>query len=261
MPLRQLVRAHRAQQHKFLQEQKILAEDAAGFRTNPRWDLRVAIDRNIIAERILGKISDGGYESTEATLLPLLVQPEDSVLELGAGLGFIAAMLMTHCRPRAYCAIEADARLIPLIQRTLDLNNVKGEVEVRNAILTEDAKKLREGSVPFLVEEEFWESRESETENGISVETLSLNELLREHSISVLIVDIEGGEATLLDGADLSAVRAVSLELHPSIIGAAGVQKIFRCLHEGGFVYDIAFSSFGIVTFTRPSRPRSTVTG
>ena len=92
----------------------------------------------------MGEISQGFYESTEARLLPLLVRPEDSVLELGAGLGFIAALLMTQCRPRAYCAIEADARLIPLIQKTLDLNDVRGEFEVRNAILTEDAEKLRD---------------------------------------------------------------------------------------------------------------------
>src|SRR6478609_9353566 len=67
MPLRLLVRAHRARQQKLLEEQrtqKILAEDAAGFRTHPHFDLLVAIDHNIIAASILGKISRGVYELT-----------------------------------------------------------------------------------------------------------------------------------------------------------------------------------------------------
>jgi hypothetical protein len=62
--------------------------------------------------------------------------------------------------------VEADARLIPLIRRTLKLNGVSSGVDVECAILTEDAGMLRKGSASFIVAEHFWNSRISESGAG-----------------------------------------------------------------------------------------------
>ena len=230
-------------------ERDLLARSASrkGFCTEPRFNVRVAVDPEIVSPSIAGMISTGFYENVEASLLCRLVQNDDSILELGAGLGFIAALLMRECKPRTYCAVEADERLLPLIRRTAVLNGVIDRLEVRNAILTEDDQKLHNGSTPFHQDPEFWFSRECIT-GSISVPTLSFNSLLKGRSI--LIVDIEGGEEALFDGADLSSLRAVSIELHPRVIGADGVRKVFRRMHDAGLGYDSRFSSFQVVTFT-----------
>jgi hypothetical protein len=93
---------------------EVALEDCAGYRTHPHFGLRLAVtevSRKLCATRFLV----GCYEATEARLLPPILRSDDSVLEIGAGLGFVAALLMSQCRPRAYCAVEADARLMHLL--------------------------------------------------------------------------------------------------------------------------------------------------
>jgi hypothetical protein len=90
--------------------------------------LRVAIDRKVVSRAMREAISTGLYEATETRLLPCLIRPGNSVLEVCPGVGFVAAFVMLRCRPRAYCAIEADARLIHLIHRTLNRNGVSAGV-------------------------------------------------------------------------------------------------------------------------------------
>jgi FkbM family methyltransferase len=208
-----------------------------GYRRHPYLSLRVAVDRKVVSKTTRKAISTGLYEATETRLLPSLVRPEDSVLEIGAGLGFVAALVMLQCRPRAYCAVEADARLIPLIHRTLALNGISAGVDVQCAVLTEDESKLRRGSVPFYVAKDFWHSHVVESETGHNVRTASLNHLLRSRGVTTLIVDIEGGEATLFDGADLSSVQRILVEMHLEIIGYDGMQKLIRDFGERGFAY------------------------
>jgi FkbM family methyltransferase len=215
---------------------EVALADRAGYRTHPHLGLRLAVDRSV-SKLMRNAISRGVYEATEVRLLPPIVRSDDSVLEIGSGLGFVAALLMSQCRPRAYCAVEADARLIPLIHRTLSLNGVTSGVDVECAILTQDAAILRKGSASFIVAKDFWNSRISETEAGIEVPAVSLNERLRSRAVTFLIVDIEGGEATLFDGVDLSSVRAMFVEMHVEIIGESGMQKLIDRFQEQGFEY------------------------
>jgi len=226
-------------------------EDAAGFRTSGNYGVRIAIDPDIVSPAILKSISSGGYENSEAESVLTLIGRDDRVLELGAGLGFIASVVNLRCHPLTYCAVEADLRLIPLIHSTLKLNGI-ANVDVRNAVLTNDPDKLRRGNVPFLVNTDFWVSRESDGCIGIDVPVLSLNAVLRETQATILIADIEGGEVSLFDEADLSLVQAVCLELHPDIIGDRGVHSIIGSLHGQGFVYDCRSDHY-VIVFRRPA--------
>jgi hypothetical protein len=69
---------------------EVAIEDRAGYRTHPHLGLRLAVDRSV-AKFMRNAISRGVCEATEATLLPPVVRSDDSVLEIGAGLGFIDA--------------------------------------------------------------------------------------------------------------------------------------------------------------------------
>jgi methyltransferase FkbM-like protein len=136
----------------------------------------------------------------------------------------------TACLLRGRGRRQIDA----LIDRTLALNGVTSGVDVECAILT---AILRKGSASFIVAEDFWNSRLSETEFGIEVPAVSLNERLRSRAVTFLIVDIEGGEVTLFDGVDLSSVRAMFVEMHVEIIGKSGMQKLIDRFQEQGFEY------------------------
>jgi hypothetical protein len=67
----------------------------------------------------------------------------------------------------------------------------------------------------------------------------------------VLMVDIEGGEAKLFNGVDLTGVRCVVVELHQLLTGLAGVADCFSATATVGFAYDPVGSNGPIVTFRR----------
>lgn len=210
----------------------------------------VSAPRSIVSGRIRHSIANGSYESVESKVLTKLIRADDRVLELGAGLGFIAALVGSICRPAKYLAVEADPRLIPVIARTISLNGVKAQV--LHGVAETDGALLGVGVTNFAVEPEFWASRRSAS--GIEVPLLDLNSMLAEQAISVIIADIEGGEATLFAQADLSKVRAVCIEIHPDI-GTAAVQGLFTRMHDVGMTYDGRLSSGTVVTFSRTITP------
>lgn len=225
----------------------------AEFVLNPQTNLRVAVDNATVAARIRTAIAEGTYETSEAQVLPRLVRPDDSVLELGAGLGFVSTLLMKQVRPQRYTAVEADPRLIPLIERTHKLNGVTG-VSVVQAIASENPTILERGYAGFQVDEEFWASHAVDPALDVSVlriPVVSLSKLIADNEVTFIVADIEGGETELFDNVDLSAVRAVELELHRSQIGAVGVAKVFDTLHRQGLMHDGEFSTWNNLAFIR----------
>jgi FkbM family methyltransferase len=211
-----------------------------------RYGLELAIDPEIVSPRITEEIRRGTYESLESAHILSAVQPTDHVLELGAGLGFIASLIQTSKPVAQYTAVEANPKLIPLIKETLRINNAK--VEVINAIASTLPEEIAIGSVPFVVEPEFWASRKGG--QGDRVKAIDFNALIKERGISLIIVDIEGGEADLFQYADLKGVRRICVEIHPDI-GKAKIQRLFETLHRLDFVYDGRTSIGTVVMFAR----------
>jgi FkbM family methyltransferase len=195
---------------------------------------------------------DGGYEPVEAQLAPRVVVDGDNVLELGAGLGFISTVISTRRRPASYLAVEANLRMFPLIEATHRANGV-ANVELLHAVVTSDPAAIDAGSVPFWVGREFWSARIAASSEGATmiVPTASLNEILHDRAITVIIADIEGGEATLFDDADLSGIRAILIELHPDAMDASIFVRLCSNLHLQGLIYDDSRSSGQVVTFSR----------
>jgi len=227
-------------------------EDSLDFLVERNTGLVLAFDPLIVAPLIASGIVDGGYEPTEAVLAPRVVEDGDRVLELGAGIGFISAVICTQRRPTSYLAVEANPRLMPLIASTHRRNHIEG-VELLQAVVTSAPAALKAGSVPFLLEDEFWAARIplGAEPASTSVPTASLNTILRTRAITVIIADIEGGEASLFDDADLSGVRSILIELHPELIGASAVARVSSLLHLQGLIYDADRSSGEVATFTR----------
>ena len=69
----------------------------------------------------------------------------------------------------------------------------------------------------------------------VSISSNTIEELVP----NVLIVDIQGGELDLFEGAvSLGSIDRIALELHPQIYGSSGVLGVFRALCRLGFAYD-----------------------
>ena len=85
----------------------------------------------------------------------------------------------------------------------------------------------------------------------VEVPTMNLDALLREEAIDLIVCDVEGAETVLFQGADLSGVDRIFLEMHDHVTGLSGVRGLFATMAGHGFVYDPRHSLGSVVLFQR----------
>lgn len=180
-------------------------------------------------------LTSGRYENHEADALLLHLRPEDRLLDLGAGLGFICALAARVLGETSVLGIEAGPDTVKLARRNLAANGFDGVKVMRGAVVGEG-----EGEVEFGQRPAFWASAlkgpEGWPENAevIRVPARPIGKLLAKFAPTVICCDIEGGELQVLT-QPLAGVRLVVVETHPEVYGAAGVAQIGAALQSQGF--------------------------
>ncbi len=214
-----------------------------------------------LTESRIERIRTARYEGQEIAGALAVVGPEDRVLELGAGLGIVGAVIARNCRPAEVRSFEANPDLIPHIQALYHANDLTDRITVTNRIML--SQDPRPATVPFFIRNSFLGS--SVVENPIrasrqvDVATGDFNHLCQEYRPTVLIIDIEGGELELLRKADLDGIRAVVIEFHEEVYGRDGAQACKQILLEAGFEKRPEHCSRVVWTCERPTEARITV--
>jgi FkbM family methyltransferase len=133
-----------------------------------------------------------------------------AIVDLGSHVG-LSALYFAALYPGArVLAVEPNPTLLGRLRRNL--------ARVERATVAPVAAADRDGQGRLRVVSGSWSGRLEDTA-GFRVPTVTLGTLLRRHhfdSVDVLKFDIEGAEFRALQGADLSAVKALVGELHPS---------------------------------------------
>ncbi|WP_050930528.1 FkbM family methyltransferase [Aestuariivita boseongensis] len=204
----------------------------------------------IMGGRIRASLRDGGYEAKEAECVLRNVKPDDTVIELGGGIGFMSTLAATKCGAKAVHTYEGNPRLIPYI-RAVHLANDCTHVEINNALLGP-----RKGEVDFYIRKNILSSSMEEMEGNPPVETARIEvrnakSEFKRIQPSVLICDIEGAEAHLIPQLPLDGLRCAILELHPQWIGPEGVNAVFQAFINAGLAYYPRFSNKKVVCFRR----------
>lgn len=200
-----------------------------------------------IAPGIARQIYFGDYESKEVDIVASKLEAGDTVLEVGAGLGYLSAFCAKHIGSERVHTFEANPALLPLIQAAHRRNGISPGVH--NVLLARG-----EGECTFYVEPEFWASSttaRSPQARAIKVPQRDLNKELRRLAPTFLIVDIEGGEGEFFAYAELTGVNKICLETHPDVIGDDGVSTIFSTLLAQGFVIDFSCIRKNVFFFYR----------
>lgn len=213
--------------------------------------IRLRIDPDFMSPKLIEALRSGQYEAPEARKIGKIIQPGDVVLEIGAGIGFMTALMLKNPDVSRVVSFEANPLLISKIQRTLDDNKLGGQrFELHNNILgVED-----EGTIDFHIHKDFWASSLRKTTGTIRscpVSLASFDKTIKTVRPSVIVCDIEGGETVLFPTSDLAGVRSVYIELHQRVIGPEGMRDVFQTLHDRGFHYDQNHSHGAVVLFSR----------
>ena len=214
--------------------------------------IRLTIDPDFMSEKLMEVIRAGRYETPEARKIGQITQPGDRVLEIGAGIGFMSALMLKNPHVERLVSYEANPLLIDKIEKTIADNDLATDnFELRNGVLTSGEAT---GTIDFHVHQDFWASslrKTTATIRSVPVPLDNFNEVIRTLRPTLIVCDIEGGERALFSGADLTGVRSVYIELHQRVLGGAGMRAVFQAFHDQGFHYDQTHSQGAIVLFSR----------
>ena len=208
----------------------------------------IPFDPAIITPAIKHAIETGYFEAEEAAQLPHIVEPDDIVLDIGAGIGFISTLIAR--RAERVISVEANPDLLPFMARLHQMNGVENATRL-NVVLG-DAEA---GKATFFQRTDFWmgslASGPNPYKSTVKVPNMGLNTLLKQEGVTLIVCDIEGAESFLFTHSELCCVDRVYLELHDHITGLKGVSSVFEAMAARGFAYDPRFSSGAIVLFRR----------
>jgi FkbM family methyltransferase len=164
------------------------------------------------------------YEAEERSLIKQFLKPEDTVIELGACLGVVSCVTNRLLKDRSrHLVVEANPYLIHWLQRNRQLNQAGFLVE-HCAVGTPPETTFY--IHPTAVVDG---SCQHQSDNAVRLPCRSLRELHERYGpFSALIMDIEGGEADVLEMSQdlIKSYRLAVIELHSAIIGE---DKIARC--------------------------------
>jgi FkbM family methyltransferase len=206
-----------------------------------------------LTDKLIRRIEAELYERLEIKGSLRVVRPGDRVLELGAGLGIVGAVVARNARPAEVRSYEANPALIPHIEALYALNDLGGVNSVRNEVLVGGPD--RPPALPFHIAGSFLGSSLLPGENRretVAVPTADLAGVMAGFRPEVLIIDIEGGEQDILRHIDLSGLRAVVIEFHPRAYGYEAMWACKDILRASGIEMVQALSNRKVWTCERP---------
>jgi FkbM family methyltransferase len=222
----------------------------------------------LMSDQIRTVLRAGRWESGEARVLPQILEPGERVVDLGACIGFLSALIGLQRRAQTIVAFEANPELIPLIERVLALNRV--DAIVRNGLVSQARGAA---TAPFYLHKDLWASspirvKDSARRGVVDLPVVSLQEMVAELAPTLVIIDLEvmrgflaeaaASPGARLDFSGLSGVGKILTELKASRFSHAEIKAVFDAFSAAGFAYDPARSQAELVVF-RPSEPRGSI--
>lgn len=203
----------------------------------------LSVPRDVISSAIFYHLTNDDYEVPELGLLQTHLSADDRVIELGAGIGFLANFYGRRCAHQRHLAIEANPVMSALVRtNTQSLANV----DVLNALAARPADGASPGQaplVPFYICDDFWASSTEPPHSSdptrrvlrtVHVPMVDLDALIAERRCTMLVCDIEGGEYDLVHTFDL-AVPKILMELHWRTLGLSRALHVMQTLESRGY--------------------------
>ena len=190
----------------------------------------------IISKGIQKQIFFSEYEAKEIDIIKNRISPDDVVMEVGAGIGYISAYCAKIVGDDKVFAYEANPALIELITLTHKANNISPTVI--NSMLEKG-----EGSHEFYIEDDYWASstiKISKEAKKITVPQKDINLEIEKIQPTFLIVDIEGGEIEFFQAINLETINKICIETHPGIVSNKEISMLFNKLFSEGFSLDFS---------------------
>jgi FkbM family methyltransferase len=199
-------------------------------------------------ERIRKRVYLATYERYEIEAVTRLVQPDDVVAEFGAGCGVVSGIICQRLSDSSNMHVfEANQQLRASIEAVAVTNGFRLNV-------TTAAVGPRAGKANFYFGNSFMASSLIQRPHYCAsqlVDVVCFYDVITRLKPTLIVMDIEGAERDVLTGSIPDCVRAISLELHPHVIGDDDSSKIIHNLFDQGFNILLNYSHERICAFAR----------
>jgi FkbM family methyltransferase len=191
----------------------------------------------------------GLYESGEVRFVRQYLRRDLDVVELGASIGVVGSHVARGLEPgRRLICLEANPRLVPLLEKNVRLNAPGVALAVVNAAISYAGEPVVELT---LGESNLAGAVGRQGTERVRVPATTLSSIVRDHQLReyCLVSDIEGAEGGLIrhDAAALEGCRQIIIELHeaqvdgrqlsPAELAAALVAIGYQARAQYGPVY------------------------
>jgi FkbM family methyltransferase len=194
--------------------------------------VKINISNPVFVSPMREALIEGWYEGSEAESLSRLLAEGDVLLEVGGGCGFLSAYAAKLGRARKIHTVEANPALLPVIAETHALNGTQAEVHHEVLGPSEEPRE-------FCVNDHYWASSAEGhwgKQHVVTVPGRSWIERVNEWNPSFLLMDIEGGETTIIPLGMPPCIRKIVIELHPHAYGEEKEREMIAALHAMDFV-------------------------
>lgn len=214
--------------------------------------ISLRVPKGMLNDRIAGKLASGQYEADEANAVRMRVGAGRRVLDLGTGLGFVAALAARASGGENVITVEANPAMLPTARANLDRNGHRDVTLLHGAVAGSDDAGV---GIEFEQKKTFWAGRLADSHSDpaavLSVPVLPFRDLLSAHRPHAVIMDIEGTERFLFGSPWPRYVRTLILELHPHQYPDTVIRAIVDCMSGSGMTYDPGPSRGRLLCFRR----------
>lgn len=200
------------------------------------------------------------YEPAETMFLTKFLSDDSICLDVGANVGYYTLLMAVHAPRGQVYAFEPIEINAALLRASTALNGLSNIEIIRSAIGATIGETRFSQSVDTAYSSLFATDR-NPTEREISVQVTTLDQFVKEHSLSkidVLKVDVEGAEGLVVEGAKLllsdpaRRPRLVLLELYQPNLAPfkTDVLSIVNLMVKVGYTPFFVSTSGGRVPFS-----------
>lgn len=220
-------------------------------------EITLDLPKPIATPALMARLTEGAFEATEAAAARARVAEGMRVLDLGAGVGFVANILARGAGAAGVLAVEANPAMIPVLERNL-ANNGHGAARVLHGAVTGgDGGGSCRFQVPRAALGASLARPGVPEEDVVDVPCLGIETLKYEHRPELVMMDVEGAESQLFDQPWNPELRVLVVELHPPRYHARAIKRIVDCMSDSGLTYDPVTSCGRVLGFRRVRVPRA----
>ena len=190
------------------------------------------------------------HEAEEREIVARNLEPEDTVLECGAGLGVVTTLCCQQIGSDRVHSFEANRKLEPALRKTFELNQVEPNLQMKMV-------SLQGGEQDFFAADRFVVSSRYDSSDRYDgelqkLDSVPIQSLIDELQPSFLIMDIEGAEVDLADARlDLHSLKKLCIEMHPQIVGDEAISNLVGSLIQRGFQLRMSECRDDVLFFSR----------